>query len=122
MPSTCLGSGSSKSLSLNATLLVGLRRGPREVLQRSLGVGLDGLASLGPVGRADLSVFVLDRKSQLEKADVQRCKSTNSKLEGLDQTNCLLDRTPHRQIVDGDLSKHRCDQKTYSDVYAKYLP
>jgi len=62
MLSICLRSWSSKSLSLDAALLVGLGRSLRKVFQRSMGISLDGLASLGPVGRADLSVLVLDRK------------------------------------------------------------
>jgi hypothetical protein len=67
MPSICLSSWSSKSLSLDAALLVGIRRNTREVLQRSLGVSFDGLAPLGPVDRADLSILVLCIKSQLAK-------------------------------------------------------
>jgi len=62
MLSICLRSWSSKSLSLDAALLVGLGRSLRKVFQRALGISLDGLASLGPVGRADLPILVLDRK------------------------------------------------------------
>ena len=62
MPSICLSSRSSKSLSLDAALLVGLGRSLGEVFQRPLGISLDGLAPLGPVGGADLSILVLDGK------------------------------------------------------------
>jgi hypothetical protein len=62
MLSICLSSRSSKLLSLDAALLVGLGGSLREVFQRALGISLDGLASLGPVGGADLSILVLDRK------------------------------------------------------------
>lgn len=67
MPSICLSSRSSKSLSLDAALLVGLGRCLREILQRPLGISLDGLASLGPVGGADLSILILDNNGQFEK-------------------------------------------------------
>lgn len=62
MPSMCLRPGSPKSLPLDAALLVRLGGSLREVLQRSLGVSLDGLASFCPVCRADLSIFVLGGK------------------------------------------------------------
>lgn len=51
-----------KSLSIDAAPLVHVRGSISEILQGSLGVSLDGLASLGPVGRADLSVLVLDEE------------------------------------------------------------
>ena len=67
MPSICLNSQSSKSLSLDTALLVGIGRCLREILQRPLGISLDGLASLGPVGGADFSILVLDGNGKLEK-------------------------------------------------------
>ena len=63
MPSMCLRPWSSESLPLDAALLVGVWGSLGEVLERSLRVSLDGLASFCPICRADLSIFVLDRNS-----------------------------------------------------------
>jgi hypothetical protein len=56
-----------------------------EVFQRSLGVGLDGLVTLLPSSRADLTVHI-------------------SELESLNETESLVNRSANGQIVDGNLT------------------
>lgn len=71
---------------------VALAEGPRltaglgEVLQATLGVSLHGLATRLPAGGANLAVLV-------------------GELEGLDQTQGLVDVAAHGQVVDGDLAQ-----------------
>lgn len=67
------------------TVTVGLTGG-REVLKAALGIGLHTLATLLPAGGADLAVLV-------------------GELEGLDETDGLLDVAADGQVVDGDLAE-----------------
>lgn len=63
-----------------------LTTGLGEVLQAALGVSLHGLATGLPASGADLAVLV-------------------GELEGLDQTQGLVDVSAHGQVVDGDLAQ-----------------
>jgi hypothetical protein len=55
-----------------------------EVLLGVFGVRLDGLAALHPIGGADLAILF-------------------GELEGVDQTEGLVDRAANGQVIDGDL-------------------
>jgi hypothetical protein len=59
-----------------------------KVLERALGVRLDRLAAFVPVGGADLAVFI-------------------GELEGLDETDRLVDRAANWEVVDRDLPNRR---------------
>jgi hypothetical protein len=56
-----------------------------EVLERALWIGLHGVVTLLPVGRAHLTVLV-------------------GELEGIKETECLLDVATDRKVIDGNLS------------------
>jgi hypothetical protein len=71
--------------SLAGLRLTILSRGGK-VLEAALGVSLHGLSALLPAGRADLAVLI-------------------GELEGLDETEGLLDVAADGKVVDGDLSE-----------------
>lgn len=73
-------------MAISLAVTVGLAIGSSEVLQAALGVGLHGLATLHPAGGADLAVLV-------------------GELEGVDETDGLLDVAADGEIVDGDLAE-----------------
>ena len=64
----------------------GSLRKSRKVLLALDGVGVHGLGTRGPVGRAHLSVDI-------------------SELEGLDEAEGLIHRSSNREVVDSDLSE-----------------
>ena len=78
----------------------------REVLERTLRVGLHRLAALGPVRGTDFAVLILHRPAALLVSCLVPLKMkgrTYSELEGLDETDGLLDGAADGEVVDGDL-------------------
>ena len=78
----------------------------REVLERTLRVGLHRLAALGPVRGADFAVLILHRPATLLVSCLVPLKMkgrTYSELEGLDEANGLLHRAANREVIHGNL-------------------